>query len=169
MSPNKALIIISLLIIAALGGVGYAGYLVKKEYQSWQDTTDKLAVANHKSEDISVLKQNVEQSKDKLTNLNDFFVDNTNLVNFIESLEKLGKDTGVSLVVNNAESGEKMRINFRAQGSFPNIYLFTVLLEKLHYQISIDNLNMSLFSQSEGKIVSWVGDYTITVLSYQKQ
>ncbi len=169
MTPKKLLISASLLVLIALGGLGYVGYLVKKEYKAWEDITNQLAIANRKSDDISILKQNVEQSRDKLSQLDGFFVSNNNLVVFIESLERLGRDTGVDLTVNNAESGDKMRVSFRVQGSFSNIYAFTALLEKLHYQISVDTLNINVFNQGEGKAVAWTGDYTTTVLSYQKQ
>jgi hypothetical protein len=169
MSPNKLLIIISLLIVLALGGFTYVGYLTIREYKNWKNITNELAIANRKSDDISLLKQNVEQSRDNLSKLDNSFVSNNNIVVFLESLEKLGRDAGVKLIVNNAESGDRMRISFRVQGTFANIYLFTAMLEKFRYQVSIDNLNLNLYNQDNGKNASWMGDYTITVLSYQKQ
>ena len=111
---------------------------------------------------------------DKSDILDSFFIDPNTVVIFLESLEELGRKTGVSVSIISVKEGEAekksdllsgtiapLSVKLTADGSFKNVYNFLTLLENAPYEIVFDRIQL-LKDEETG----WSGEFNIVLQSY---
>lgn len=113
----------------------------------------------------------LEETREKREAAESIFVGPEELILFIEDLEKIGRESGVSLDVESASpasgnSAPSFRLGLR--GDFQNLFLYLLLLENLPYEINLDEASLEKTSSGENnKKSSWSALYTIRLLSYE--
>jgi hypothetical protein len=105
------------------------------------------------------------------------FVQGSDVVPFLDTIEKLAKEVGVNaevVSVNPMKSSSSLVVGIKASGSFGAIYKLTTLLENSPYildfvSFDIQNLNAedpSVSKNSKTKAPQWTATFQIRLLSF---
>lgn len=100
-----------------------------------------------------------------------YFINPLNLPSFIERLEGLSRETGVSFDLTRAEvagEGEASRpqFEFTAVGSFAGLERFLFLLEQMPHEVSWQNLRLNQEPGEKDKAGTWRLAASFELLSY---
>ncbi len=119
------------------------------------------AGAVNKERDQSFMKA-YEATANKWAKLPNLFVQSNRIVDFIESVEALGKESGgkVSLSSLDADNldlsppgtGGTVRVHITAQGSWQSVMHALALAETLPYKVSINNFHADVSSDSQNQV-----------------
>lgn len=106
-----------------------------------------LALLEKKAQNIKLLESQSEKLKIDAQKMEQVFLKEENIVGFIENLEKLGRDAGVSVELSSVRMDDKNskepHFDLILKGGFNPLFHYIVLLENLPYQIIFEKLNMS--------------------------
>lgn len=102
--------------------------------------------------------------------LNSYFIQERNEVVFIEELESLGNQAGVSITFSSIEKrtedpSPELHVSFSTEGLWQNTMHFTALLESLPRKITIQHVSFSEISNTEGPS-RWHGSFDISLESF---
>jgi len=121
-----------------------------------------------KEERFWTIKSIVENNKDSIKILNDFFVSKSDEVGFIKKIEETAKNSEIDFeitsidvkndTVNPNPIKEDMSIQIKFKGSWNNIMTFVNKLEKLNFGVSISGLNIDLDENG-----NWAGNASLLV------
>jgi flagellar basal body-associated protein FliL len=117
-------------------------------------------------DEIRSLERSILEIQDERTQVEMHFAQSSNVVPFLDTIEKLATNAGAnSEVVSVDVSPEKseLEVALTAQGSFSSIYNFIRLLENSPYEIEIDSFNVEKEMAGE-----WQGTFTIRLLSFTR-
>jgi hypothetical protein len=113
------------------------------------------------------LKTTINETKEQREQLDTYFIREDAVVDFIETVEELGRVTGTELSVSSVElepSTEEypstLRISVDTRGTWKNQYQLLLLLETLPYHINLTGVRLQ---ETPGPVVEWKGSYTIEV------
>lgn len=139
-------LIIALNLIAVLGCLYlYSG--IRTQREAMRQDMKNLALLEKKAQNIQLLESQSEKLKTDAQKIEPVFLKEENIVGFIENLENLGKDAGVSVELSAVRMDEKNskapHFDLILKGSFNALFHYIVLLENLPYQIIFEKLNMS--------------------------
>jgi hypothetical protein len=100
--------------------------------------------------------------------IHDSIVSEESLPNFIEALEQTGRHMGVDLEIANAAlrdaSNPNIQIDFRVSASQEGVWRFVQALERLPYQLRINQASFSAVGSNE-KASTWDAQFRIELLS----
>lgn len=94
------------------------------------------------------------------------FLDENGVVPFIELLEAIGKDAGVTIEIDSVgiepdstsvQSHEWLRVALKAEGSWAKLFHFIVLLETIPQALRLDQVSLSEFAEEE--LALWQGTF----------
>lgn len=148
---NKKLII-SLILIIVLNLIAVLGCLylyssIRTQREFMRQDMKNLALLEKKVQNIKLLESQSEKLKTDAQKMEQVFLKEENIVGFIENLENLGKDAGVSIELSSVrmddENIKEPHFDLILRGSFNALFRYIVLLENLPYQIIFEKLNMS--------------------------
>lgn len=168
--------IISLLLIIGINALGIAGWwfafsniLKDNKYIALlrgDIETSERRLDNTRS--LNTLLKNIENEKEKISSV---FLNQKNVVKFVEELEFLSQKTGVDFTmkaINLPAKSESLKPSFQFQikGSFRDLFHYLVLLEDLFYQIEFGNAQFSEIPKDPKNPDLWQVDFELTLLSY---
>lgn len=160
-----SVIILNALIISACF---YARSLIKKQEEEAKENLKNYAILSRKSQNIKSLESQMAEIKENVEKLNNFYLKESGLVDFIELLEKIGKDADVSVGVHSAEiEKDKKSVLFRikAEGGFKELFQYLVSLENLPQQIVFER--MAIFEESASREKEdWKSEVDIRIISF---
>lgn len=168
--PRK--ILSTFLVLAALNLILAGGWLFL--YQQMQKTKgaltslkEEIAAAELKQKNIKALDKlldDIDTDRKKITGA---FVDERQVIRFIEDLEGLADLNQVNLTIKTAslptraeEGGPTFR--FSVEGNFGSVFIFFAMLEKINYQITFEEV---WFAKETKK--QWIGEFNMKLLSYK--
>ncbi len=129
----------------------------------WQTEVKRL-------NEVRLLNRSIDKIKKEKYSLESHFVKNTNIVPFLDSLEKLASLVSVKneiLSVNVPSNDTSLVINLKMEGDFNSIYKFLMLLENSSYEITINSFNVTRsLNQGEKDLKKWTADFKISLLSF---
>jgi len=92
-----------------------------------------------------------------MAKLDSHFVADDEIINFIETIEDLGEDSGAEIEVTSVGVGNKsvkkadqasisefLNLDFKIEGSFAQIFHFLSMLEKLPFRIDVARVNFRI-------------------------
>lgn len=108
---------------------------------------EQLRGQNNQLTDLNTVLRDIEVDQEKL---NSYFVDGDSLVNFIERIEQLGKDSGATVEVRslneeatNDKSIQTLVFNLTVKGNWNDVYYFLALVQNLPVKATFDRIQMS--------------------------
>lgn len=144
MNKNRTIIVLALSILAMVVALGALVFFLKIIANKNKHTSIVLVtLANNivKKEKRDVLLEKISEVELVKQTIDGHFVDPTKIDSFIDYLEKLGKDAGSEVKVENFEIStaekNKLMVRLSAEGTFNNIMRTIMLLENTPYQIYI--------------------------------
>lgn len=160
-----SVIVLNALIISACF---YARSLTKKQEEEAKENLKNYALLSMKSQNLKSLELQAAEIKENAGKLNNFYLKESGLVGFIESLEKTGKDANVLAGMHSAEvEKDKKSVLFRikAEGGFKELFQYLVSLENLPYQVVIEKMNISK-EGAEMEKDGWKSEVDIRIISF---
>ena len=149
-----------------LAGGWYLVYdRVQKAYRAVLLLREEIAEAELKKKNIRALNtllQDIDIERQKIENV---FVNERSVVRFIEDIETMAELSQVDLTIESAslpisgEDGEPV-FRFTTESRFESLFKFLALLEKINYQIKIEETQ---FRKNENR---WTGRFEVRLLSY---
>lgn len=161
-----SIILVVLLNSLVLWGWFYAHSLLKGQDEIIKQQRQKLALNEKSFQNSSSLKVLLEEIKGEKQVIDDIFINRENVINFIESLESLAKQTDVlikigSVNIENAKNGSlNLQINLR--GDFRQTFHYLVLLENLPYLIDVERVNFRKVEEG------WQADFEISLKGFKE-
>lgn len=134
-----------------------------------------------KDESLRSIKNLMNDTKKEREQVAEFFVQPNGTVDFIETLESLGRIAGVKLEIESVGVGalkgktgsstESFRLSFKTEGSWVGTMHILSLLENMPYKISFESVRFGKVSggssSEDGKGVNpsyWSGNFSFSVL-----
>ncbi len=155
---TKTLIVLLGLISLALAGLIFIGFTyIKNKSISTSDTVRKVEESSNNSILAQSINSSGNSSANEIDKLDNLALSQEKLVNFIETLEGLGRNMNVSvkIVSVNSEPGkgedspDKIYFKIEALGNWSGTMQFLHAIESLPYRTMINNSNLSLTNGSE--------------------
>jgi len=168
---NKLSYYYSVLLVAAinlafLGGIYFFYSEISELMGEIGVIRNENRLMEQKIRNISFFNEIAGRSGGSKEILDNAFVNESNLVRFIEDLEKTAQDAFVTVKISSASaaSGQEMSgptFQFTASGGFGQLYKYLELIENLPYQIAVERAE---FVKSAG---GWELKLQVKVLSYE--
>ena len=135
-----------------------------------------------KDESLRSIKNLMNDTKEERERINRLFIQPNGTVDFIETVELLGRTSGVKIEVESvgvsalknktaSSTTELFNLSFKTEGSWKDTMHLLSLLDNMSYQISFENVNLSKISGKsdleENKKENesyWNGNFNFTVL-----
>lgn len=162
-------------------------------YQVFSQTNDTGALIDgakkdlKRDADLRATKNSLSANEDKIMELDSFFVASDKAVDFIETIEAIGRQTGVTLTIGSVSTEANLRnpndfkeiikMRLQAGGSWQGVYHFLTVLENLPYGLSVDTASITLNISSQNLFFStspttrrrtekeaWIGHFDVSVL-----
>lgn len=149
-------------LLCVYGALLYSAH--NKELQS-AVLQSKMKQNESDKETVKGLERALEDTKAQRAKLENYFIQKTNSVTFIEHIEQIGKGAGVELLVSSvadAPTGTSgIELNFSATGGFSGIYRLIALVEAMPHKITFKKADIQK-SEADG---SWKGNFAISLES----
>ena len=147
----ELLIVTLLLNLVALGCYGFLLREIKGKNERISNLVNDIELQTKKKSVITSVKAIVVETSPLREKLSRYLVEREGAVSFIELLEHLGKNTGVSVVINSVEKVpqestqqvETLQLGLRASGTWEDVIRFLGLLELLPYEAQVEQLTLS--------------------------
>lgn len=175
---KKLLILCIVLNLVVWTAYGVIFWQIKSQNEKISLLVNEAELDTKKEEDLRLTKASLNENKDSISRIDSYFIPKDGVVDFINSLESLGKQSGTSLVIGSVsvESETKIKENFKevlrlkvqAIGSWKNVMHFLSILENLPYQVDLQQADFKLSVSAEGSsgggVPQWEGDFEFTLL-----
>lgn len=147
---------------------------INNSNQKAEENTIKLETENSRRDDIKTLNHLLETISGDRIKLESHFAPSSNIVPFLDSIEKMAPTVGASVQVdsiNTTVDKTGLLIGLKASGSFEAVYKFLTLLENSPYEldfISVDvhKTNAEDSSDKNAKGSKWEAVFKIQLLSF---
>lgn len=138
---------------------GFLFWNIKVKNEKASELLNTIIESGNKDQALRSIKNSLEQNKDSLNRVDSYFVNTDGAVGFIEGLEKLASDGGVSLTIGgvNNEIDTKVKNDFKeilrlrvdVSGSWANVVSFISALETLPFRVQIETVSLGLTSAAD--------------------
>ena len=131
-------------------------------------------VEDSKREEIKTLNRFLYNTEQDRKSLDSHFAQSSNVVPFLDMLEKLASQVGSKaevLLVNMPDDNSGLDVEVKISGGFESMYKFITLLENSPYEIEITSFNMTktFFDTANKQSYSgWLANFKIKLLSFLK-
>ena len=172
---QKTLLFISVAVLL-LGSFAFI-FLYQKindNNQKTQQSTISLQTEARRRDDIASLDRVLQKIVPDRTLLESHFIKSSDVVPFLNMIEKLAKEAGVSSQIDSVDTkvdNSGLIVNLKASGRFEAIYKFLTLLENSPYvldfaSMDIHRLSSPVTSDKNVKNASWEAVFKIQLLSF---
>jgi hypothetical protein len=170
---HKTAIILGTLVTAAAFGYYVLFQALFTEIEKTSEITNEVKREERVHNTIATNKQTVVEIQGDLETIDSFFVTSDGVVNFIESVEALARNQGLSIDVRNvsleeiagvsyASLLEELQVRIETRGSWQDNYNFLTQLESLPYSINIGLSGVEHLDDSDDP--AWRGSFELAVL-----
>lgn len=170
----KILLIVSLIFLVFCCSIFYIlnreinlNKTVSEENElKWKEEVTKV-------ENIKLLNNSIKKIETEKDLLETHIANGSNIVPFLDTMESLGKEAGVSTevtLVDIPKESKSLVVEMNASGSFEKIYKFLLLLENSPYQL--ETISMDIEKENSGStskknsVLRWKADLKIKLLSF---
>lgn len=136
--------------------------LIQTAQEKWQTEATRR-------ENIKALVNSVELIKTERTLLDTHFVQSSDVVPFLDKIEKLAKDVGVNaevISVDVAKDNLSLLVQMSIKGSFETIYKLILLLENSPYDLEFVLVDIKNLDSNIKKIPQWAATFQVKLLSF---
>ncbi|MFA6353650.1 MAG: hypothetical protein WCW93_01830 [Candidatus Paceibacterota bacterium] len=166
-------IFIALLLLGCLAFV----FLYKKindNNQKIQENTTSFQTEARRREEIASLDRVLQKNASNRILLESHFIKSSDVVPFLNMIERVGKEAGVSSKINSVDAkvnNSGLTVDLKIEGKFEAIYKFLTLLENSPYvldfiSMDIHRLSSPVTLDKNVKNESWVAVFKIQLLSF---
>lgn len=149
--------------------------LHQKVSQTEKELSNKLAVAQEIERERFSLDLLLEETEEKRSQLNSYFVSAEDPAQFVSLLESAANDAGVSLEIQSlsispvseedaANILENLDITLTAQGSWNRVVHYTSLIESLPYVVDVDQVRLNYEATTDQQPAFWRSNIRFSVL-----
>jgi len=153
MKEKKRIIIIILIVLANLllaGGWFYLSSQISLQKEIKDETLKELALIEAKIKNKGDLKLILPETKDEREKINSAFLNDQEVINFIEVLEDISEKSKSNLEISSIKKENDTRVfNIVISGPFKNVLQYIMLLENTPYQPDILRANMNIDQEKE--------------------
>ncbi|HAS80950.1 MAG: hypothetical protein UR25_C0003G0112 [Candidatus Nomurabacteria bacterium GW2011_GWE1_32_28] len=153
----------------------YLFILINKNKEYSQIMQEKWQVETTRRENIKLLISSINSIDSEKNSLETHFIKSSDIVPFLDTVEKLAKDVGVKseiVSVDIPKDNSSLVVETRVLGNFETIYKLILLLENSPYElefvsVDIKNLNsVDTIVDKNNKISEWTATFKIKLLSF---
>ncbi|MFA6258040.1 MAG: hypothetical protein WC671_03490 [Candidatus Paceibacterota bacterium] len=172
---QKILLLISttLLLLFCVAFVFLYKKINDNNQKTQQDTID-LQTETFRRNDIASLNQSLQKIVPDKILLDSHFIKSSDIVPFLNIIEKLASSVGVSVQINSVDlkaDNSELTVGLKASGRFETIYKFLTLLENSPYEINFMSMDIhKLITSGENdkntKDSGWEAIFKIQLLSF---
>lgn len=124
----------------------YFVFVIQKKSASVASASDELTQLEETRNARLTLKKTLFTTEGERDTLSSYFVDSTNVVQFIETIEGFAAPTATRLEITNVEvvkEKKTLSLSILATGQFQNVYHLVRMLETMPVEISFSRLSLS--------------------------
>ena len=149
------------LLLAAVSILSYVWffYLVKSTSEKSSALRDSIELANRKETRILSTKNILITTEKERAKLDNYFIEESSVVSFIERLESLGRLSGAKITLTSVDTDKKrknvLRVDLKASGKFENVYYLLSLIEALPFEINVNRFVMGKGTEPAGRRTGW--------------
>jgi len=170
---------------------GFLFWSIKEKNEQISQLTNEANRNTQTDTALRGIKSALNNNKNSVVQVDSYFIPKEGVVDFINTLDTLGKESGTTLVIGAVSTEEDrteansfketLKLRLETSGSWQETYYFLSKLESLPYHISINQTTFSLTSATDrmsfvnasttdatkrvqGSDEYWKGSFDITVL-----
>ena len=170
---KNTIIILSIITVLLLTFIIYFKLSFNKELKYIEDVKKNNFLILENIRESFGIKNKIKEVDEVEKTFDEFFVDKNNVLNLIESIEKIGTKSDVSLVIENVIPDDAhlkdslpygiLNMTLTAKGDLVSINNFLRNLEKLPYYIDFNGIKMVLIGDKGGS--DWSINVSLTTLT----
>lgn len=144
---SKKTVSLFITLVLLLGGAYVYGVLYIHEGKARIENLSKdVDKAKIKSEEVMAIRQALEEFKSYQENVETHLVGPDGIVSFVEEIERVAKEAGVTVKIETLDEGEtepkstvvgRLRLSFTVRGSWEQVVKFAALLDGVPYQVFV--------------------------------
>ncbi|MFA6177706.1 MAG: hypothetical protein WC694_02320 [Candidatus Paceibacterota bacterium] len=139
--------------------------------QKTQQDTINLQTETFRRNNIASLNQSLQEITPDKVLLDSHFVKSSDIVPFLNLIEKVASEVGVFIQINSVDSKEnnsELIVGLKISGRFEAIYKFLTLLENSPYELEFLSMDIKKLTVSETntKDSNWEAVFKIQLLSF---
>ena len=142
--------------------------------QSAESGTITWRTETERRSEINSLNSALGQVVNDRISLESHFVQSSNVVPFLNTIEQLGPSVGATIQITAVDTGtnkNQLIVSLVAKGSFEQIYKFLTLLENSPYEINFTSMDLHRIvaptvSTKNTQNTEWEADFQIQLLSF---
>lgn len=156
------------MLVASIVAYGVGFYVLRANVKEASALTQQLNQEESAHGGVTSLKYLLNETESDRKTLDTFFVDSSEVVDFIQRVESLGKDTHATVSIKDLrEQPEGLVFSIDVSGSFAGVMHLVTLIEHLPYNLSFQQVSLDRVVEEKGA-VSWHGTITATLASFVK-
>ncbi|MDD5721007.1 MAG: hypothetical protein PHT16_00975 [Candidatus Pacebacteria bacterium] len=172
---QKILILISIILLFLLSFAFVFTYQkINDNNQKTEQDTINLKTETLRRDNIASLDQSLQKIAPDRISLENHFIKSSDIVPFLNMIERLGEESGVSTEINSISTktdNTELTVELRAAGRFEGIYKFLTLLENSPYELDFTSMNIhkagsSSATDKNAKGPNWEAVFKIKLLSF---
>ena len=178
---QKILITIIILNIVAFFSYFLLFSSIKEKNQQTSLSLNNTELELKKNDRYESVRDILSETESERKIIDSYFVNKEKIVDFIESIEGLGKQSGVAVHINSVGEDEGalntltlplLHLSIEAEGDFRSVFTFLSLLENLPFKtvlprVALERQNpeqtISGISSSKKKVPVWKGSFELSV------
>jgi len=175
---TKSILTISLVAaLCSLSVFGFLAYRIVGINKATAELSENMAKEEKRNQQLRTLQDLLEELGAEEAALDGRFLSSEGLVPFIELVEDVGRDAGVTVEVVSvgiqpeSEAGashEWLKVALKAEGSWAEVFHFVRMLETMPYAIKLDQAGISR-EQTEKGPASWQGAIVLRAAKLKTQ
>jgi hypothetical protein len=142
---------------------------INNKKEAIQTAQEKWQTEAIRRENIKFLIDSVKSIKIERTSLDTHFVQSSDVVPFLDTIEELAKNVGANaevISVDVAKDNLSLVVQMSTSGSFETIYKLILLLENSPYDLEFILVDIKNLNSSIKKIPQWTATLQIKLLSF---
>lgn len=182
MSRTKKIVaVLFILNMAIFGSYGFLFLDVKKINKNSADLVNEIESLENREDRLRSIKNLITYTKKEREQITGFFVQPAGSIDFIETVESLGRIAGVKIEIGSVgveavkskigSSTESLRLALKTEGVWSDTIHFLSLLESAPFKLSFETVNLRKISSAPTSIndkkkdpIYWGGDFNFKVL-----
>lgn len=169
----RLFVIYTLYVLVFLGVYVYIFFHIQEKNASAAAAHVRVAQLQEQNQQMNNLNSTIRNIQNRKEKLHEFFVDSERIVNFLETIEKMGTDSGADVTVRSISEGEtsaqtvnELKLDLAVDGTWSHVYHFISLLENLPLKITVDTISLGKRNSQEG--TQWSGSIAVRVLQIEQ-
>lgn len=170
---KNIIILLSIITLFLLSFIVYFKLHLNDELKHIEEVKKSNFLALENIHAASGIKNKIKQVDEVEKSFDEFFIDKENVLNFIETVEKIATTSNVSLVIENVTPDDThtkeslsygiLNMTLSARGSYSSINSFLNNLEKLPYYVDFNGIKMVAVGEKGNS--EWSINMSLTTLT----